>query len=157
LQRTKASKYAVRENKCKARYFAAQKKMDSNVTNSADEGDALNALARKYLDLWLEHWAASLTAPEAAAAMTRMMASSPGNGVAGFDALARWFGAPHEPAAFRTAPNAGDGRADELERRVAALEHRLAELEGRSEQPAKRQEPDLAGPARGPRRRARKV
>jgi hypothetical protein len=157
LQQTKASKYAVRENKCKARYFAAQKKMDSDVTNSADEGDALNALARKYLDLWLEHWASSLTAPEAAATMTRMLAPSPGNGIAGFDAISRWFGAPHEPAAFRTAPNAGDGRADEFEKRIAALEHRLAELEGRSEPPAGRQKPAGARPARRPRGATRKI
>src|SRR6185437_15459281 len=38
--KTKASKYAVRENKCKARYFAAQKKVDSGVSDSKDQGEA---------------------------------------------------------------------------------------------------------------------
>ncbi|HEX4505124.1 MAG TPA: hypothetical protein VH722_05290 [Alphaproteobacteria bacterium] len=147
---TKASKYAVRENKCKARYFAAQKKVDSGLSDSKDQGEALDALARKYLDLWVEHWASSLAAPEAAASVARLFATSSGNG---FDAIPRWFGAAQESAAFRTAPNAGDRRVDELEKRVAALERRLAE---RDAGPGA-EEPAVARPARRSRSRARKV
>jgi hypothetical protein len=160
LWQTKASKYAVRENKCKARHFAPQKKADSDVTQSADGDDVLNAIARKYLDLWLEHWSSSLSAPETAAAMTRLLAASataPGSGFAGIDGIARWFGAADEPAALRTAPNAGDGRVDELEKRIAALERRLAELEGRPGSAARDEKSDMAGPAGRPRRRARKI
>ena len=150
--KTKASKYAVRENKCKARYFAAQKKVDSGVSDSKDQGEALDALARKYLDLWVEHWAASLAAPEAAASVARLFATAPGNG---FDAIPRWFGAAQESAAFRTAPNAGDSRIDELEKRIAALERRLAEGEAESGPAAEK--PAMARPARRARRTARKV
>jgi hypothetical protein len=157
LSKTKASKYAVRENKCKARYFAAQKKTDFSVSESNEDGAAIDALMRKYLDLWVEHWASSLAAPEAAAAAARLFAAAPGSGFAGFDAIPRWFGAAHESAPFRTAPNAGDGRIDELEKRIAALERRLAEYEsGCKPQPAA-EKPDLAGPARRPRRRPRAV
>src|SRR6185312_15667917 len=145
--KTKASKYAVRENKCKARYFAAQKKVESGVSDSKDQTEALDALARKYLDLWVEHWASSLAAP------ARLFTTSPGNG---FDAIPRWFGAAQESAAFRTAPNAGDGRVDELEKRVAALERRLAERDGGSK-PAAGEKPAMARPARRSRRPARTV
>ena len=55
----------MRENKCKARYFATQKKVEFGVSDSKDDGEALDGLARKYLDLWVEHWASSLAAPEA--------------------------------------------------------------------------------------------
>jgi hypothetical protein len=151
--KTKASKYAVRENKCKARYFAAQKKVNSGVSDSKDQGEALDALARKYLDLWVEHWASSLAAPETAAALARMFATAAGNG---FDALPRWFGAAQESAAFRTAPNAGDSRFDELEKRVAALERRLAERDTGPGQAAG-EKPVVARPARRARRPARKV
>jgi hypothetical protein len=151
----------VRENKCKARYFATQKKVESGVSDSKDEGEALNGLARKYLDLWVEHWASSLAAPEAAAALARLFTTSPGNGFAGFDAFPRWFGAAHESAAFRTAPNAGDSRIDELEKRVAALERRLAEQQAGTDpgasKPAAAKEPAMARPARRPRRSPRQV
>jgi hypothetical protein len=151
--KTKASKYAVRENKCKARYFAAQKKVDSSVSDSKDEAEALDALARKYLDLWVEHWASSLAAPETAAALARLFATSPGNG---FDIIPRWFGAAQESAAFRTAPNAGDSRVDELEKRVAALERRLAEHDAGPGEAAG-EESAMAKPARRSRRPAGKV
>jgi hypothetical protein len=151
----------VRENKCKARYFAAQKKVESGVTDPKEQGEALDALARKYLDLWVEHWSSSLAAPEAAASLARLFATSSGNGFAGFDAVPRWFGAAQEPAAFRTAPNAGDGRIDELEKRIAALERRLAEFEAGSgpaaPRPAAAEKPAMAKPARRPRSRARKA
>jgi len=153
FSKTKASKYAVRENKCKARYFAAQKKVNSGVSDSKDRGEALDVLARKYLDLWVEHWASTLAAPEAVASLARMFAPAQGNG---FDAITRWFGAAQESAAFRTAPNAGDSRVDELEKRVAALERRLAERDAEPGRPAG-EEPAVAGPARRSGSRARKV
>jgi len=158
---TKASKYAVRESKCKARYFAAQKKVESGVSDSQDDGAVLDGLARKYLDLWVEHWASSLAAPEAGAALARLFTPSPGNGFAGFDAFRGWFGAAHESAAFRTAPNAGDSRIDELEKRVAALERRLAEQQtgpgADASKGAAAQKPAMARPARRPRRGPRQV
>ena len=136
--------------------FAAQKKMDFGMSDSKDNGEALDSLARKYLDLWVEHWASSLAAPETAAALARLFATSPGNGFAGIDAFPRWFGAPHESAAFRTAPNAGDSRFDELEKRVAALERRLAEQQAGAKSAAG-EEPAIARLARRPRRSPRKV
>jgi len=141
--------------------FAAQKKMDFGMSDSKDDGEALDGLARKYLDLWVEHWASSLAAPEAAAALARLFAPSPGNGFAGIDAFPRWFGAAHESAAFRTAPNAGDSRVDDLEKRVAALERRLAEQQTRpgadASEGAAAQKPAMARPARRPRRGPRQV
>jgi hypothetical protein len=146
----------VRENKCKARYCAAPEdfaaKRGAAMSAPEDDGAALTALGRKYLDLWLEHWGSCLAAPETAAAMARIF-TAPGGindaaGLAGFGAMPGWPGAGHESQAFRAAPNAGDGRADELERRVAELERRLAELEP---------SPVMAEPARKPGGRTRKV
>ena len=150
----------MRENKCKARYFAAQKKVDSGVSDSKDEAEALDALARKYLDLWVEHWSSSLAAPEATASLARLFTTPPGNGFAGFDTFPGWFGAAQESAAFRTAPNAGDSRIDELEKRVAALERRLAESEAGSRRAGSKpaaEKPAMGRPARRARRPARKV
>ncbi len=123
-----------------------------------DDNDALKALAGKYLDLWVEHWAASLAAPEAGAMLARLLtpaAAQPGNGFAGFDAESLWQGALRQPPALRTAPNAGDGRIDELERRIAALEQRLAESAAGAGSAAgpgvKAKKPAMARPARKPR------
>jgi hypothetical protein len=153
-QQSKDAKYAVRENKCKARYFAAQNACLAAMTEPDADALAVNDLARKYLDLWLEHWASCLAAPETAAAMARLFAllggPNAGTGFAGFDAAAGRPGAWNEPPAFRTAPNDGDRRADELEKRIAALERRLAERESGSIDAAK---PAVARPARKPRRR----
>jgi hypothetical protein len=151
----------VRENKCKARYFAAQNDaaaaLGTVMMETQNDPEALNALARKYLDLWLEHWSSCLAAPEAAAAMARFFTPAsginPGAGLAGFDAMPGWPGARNEPSAFRTAPNAGDGRVDELEKRIAELERRLADGDaGSAAAPAA-----MAGTAARPRRRPRKV
>jgi hypothetical protein len=155
----------VRENKCKARYFAAQDNaaagFGTDMMESAEDGEALNALARKYLNLWLEHWASCLAAPEAAAAMARIFApahgTNLGTGLAGFDGMPGWPGAWNEPSAFRTAPNAGDGGADELEKRVAELERRLAALESGHPTVAPAPPTTMAGSAGKPRRRTRKV
>ena len=124
------------------------------MTEGPNDSEALNALGRKYLDLWLEHWASCLAAPEASAAMARIFAAAggmaPGAGLAGSNPFAGWPGAGLEPQAFRTAPNAGADRVDDLEKRIAELERRLAEL-------GPRPSPGLAGSAVRPRRRTRKV
>jgi hypothetical protein len=128
----------VRENKCKARYIATQKDCATWVgiamTESTEDTEAIEALANKYLNLWTEYWSACLAAPETAAAMARLFTSrggiTPEAGLAGFDAVFGRLGARDEPAPLRTAPNAGDGRVDELEKRVAELERRLADRTG---------------------------
>jgi len=98
------------------------------MEDSAD----LTQIARKYLDLWLEHWASSLNAPETIEMMARLMsalAPKSGDEIAGVDGDAGGIGAWPKSAALRTAPNAGGGGAPEFEERLAALEQRLAELE----------------------------
>ena len=123
------------------------------MSETVEDVDALNDLARKYLDLWLEHWSSCLAAPETSTVMAGFLSQAGGamgSKFAGFDPIASWPGARNEPAAFRTAPNAGDGRADEFEKRIAALERRLAELEPNPASGAKSAAPKSA---RKPRRR----
>jgi hypothetical protein len=95
--------------------------------DSQPDSDALNLLAQKYLNLWVEHWAAAMAAPETAAVLARLFATPGMAQGGGLDFLSGWPGASLRPAPVRTAHDAGDGRVDELERRIAALERRLAE------------------------------
>ena len=115
-----------------------------------EDSEEVARIAQKYLDLWLEHWAACLAAPETAAAMARLMAPFTLQSETNFDRARERCGAPDKPPAFRIAPSVGERSADELEERVAALERRIAELETRTK-------PDLARPARKPRRPAHKT
>jgi hypothetical protein len=97
------------------------------------ENDELADLARRYLDLWVEYWGASLTAPETSALIARFMGEAADQGRASnakaFDDAFGVFGAWAKPAPVPAAPDPGDERARELEDRVAALERRLAEFE----------------------------
>jgi len=97
----------------------------------------LDALAKRFLDLWQAQVAASVSDPALAEAIAQMMAGAPGApgashaapggqahaGIAAFTAAAG--GAP----AAAAAPGAGDERLVELDRRLAACEERLAALE----------------------------
>ena len=127
--------------------------MTENVPGGPPDSDALNLLAQKYLNLWLEHWAAAMAAPETSTGLARLFTTPGAAPGGGFDIFAGWPGAGLGPAPVRTAPDAGDGRVDELERRIAALERRLAE---RDTVPANGKPP--VGRAAGkPDRRTRKV
>lgn len=93
----------------------------------------IGAVARNYLDLWLEHWSASLNSPEILDLVVKGLAAL--TAVAGQVAGDRTgaFGQGAQSEAVRTAPNGRDERADELESRIAALERRLAALEADAE------------------------
>ncbi len=102
--------------------------MTENAPDNSQPGsEAVDLLAQKYLNLWIEHWAAAMAAPETAAALGRLFASPGMAQGGGLDLFAGWPGAGLRPASVRTAHDVGDGRVDELERRIAALEQRLAE------------------------------
>jgi hypothetical protein len=118
-----------------------------------DQGDELAETARKYLDLWMEHWASCLNSPETLAAMTRALAWATGaiSGLQpGYDNGPTAPVQGHEPQALRTAPSSGGRRVDELEERIAELERRLADVE-------RERGASVAKPAGRPRRRARPV
>ncbi len=97
----------------------------------------LDALAKRFLDLWQAQVAASVSDPALADWIAQLMAGAPGApdalnaaprgqahaGIAAFTAAAG--GAP----AAAAAPGAGDERLVELDRRLAACEERLAALE----------------------------
>ena len=119
----------MRRNNCKARSSAARKGSDRTLSDGTDDENELAQLAGRYLDLWVEHWASCLAAPETAVALTRLftpLGTAVGDGL---ERAARPSGAGVEPASLRTAPNAGDRRIDELEGRIAGLERKLAGLE----------------------------
>jgi hypothetical protein len=131
----------------------AQTWIRTRALKDMEQTEELAGLARKYLDLWLEHWSASLASPEAAAMMAAVMSSlAEASGItrAGFDAGHDQADAGRdpgqEPQALRVAHDAGGGRADELEKRVADLERRLDDIETRAAA-------GLAGPAGKPRAR----
>ena len=119
------------------------------MSGPVDEGDALTQLAGRYLQLWVEHWASSLAAPETAAAATRLFSLFGTLKQGGIDDAAGGAGTGNQPPSFRTAHDAGDRRGGELEGRIAALERRLAALEHGAK-------PSVAGAARKPGRRPRK-
>jgi hypothetical protein len=127
--------------------------MSENPPDSQPDPDALNILTRKYLNLWIEHWAAAMAAPETANALARLFSTSEMAPGGGFDRLAGWPGAGLKPPPVRTAHDAGDGRVDELERRIAALELRLAERPAEPTGP----KPAMERVAGKPNRRTRKV
>jgi hypothetical protein len=112
-----------------------------------DQGDELAETARKYLDLWMEHWASCLNAPETTAAMVRIMTWLAGT-VPSHDNGPAAALQGHEPSTLRTAPSVGGGRVDDLEKRIAELEHRLALVEAGNGT-------HLAKPSGRPRRRTR--
>jgi hypothetical protein len=91
------------------------------------ENDELAAVAKRYLDLWVEHWSSSLASPETNALLARVFGLSASSG--GADECTGAHSPRAEPAAISAAHDAGDERARELEERVAGLERRLAELE----------------------------
>lgn len=96
-----------------------------------DDADELAHLAGKYLELWLEHWASWLSAPDTAQAMARLMttvAPAAGGGFGGTDDQTGRR-ARNESQALRAAPNVGDVAVGKFEDRIAALEQRVAELE----------------------------
>ena len=79
-------------DKCKKRYIALQKtcclRMTENAPGGPPESDALNLLAQKYLNLWLEHWAAAMAAPETSAVLSRLFTTPGAAQGGGFDIFA---------------------------------------------------------------------
>ncbi len=112
-----------------------------------DDAPDLEALAKRFLDLWQDQVAASVADPALAQWLARFLAAPGGPGAA--------TGTPkdgetlNETAAFadvfaamaaRSAPaaasfGAGDDRVDELSRRLADCERRLSALESGAQQP----------------------
>ncbi len=129
-----------------------------------EDGDELTRITRKYLDLWLEHWSASLAAPETAAAVARLLTAFAPRPGADLDVAGSVEPSPDEPAPLRASSDPGGRRVDELEGRVADLERRLAEFQvGSRLEPRREREigsdpkPAMARPAARPRRGARPV
>ncbi|HET8728281.1 MAG TPA: hypothetical protein VFO41_12275 [Alphaproteobacteria bacterium] len=98
----------------------------------------LDALARRYVELWQDQWTALATDPQAAESMTRLMtlfaqsAAPMASFLGAFAPAAYGPGHDTEPsgaASARPASDGGDGRLDEFARRLAAIEERLARLE----------------------------
>src|SRR5579883_516330 len=140
-------KYATRGNNCKARSSAARKESGRTLGKTKDEQEHLAKTAAAYLELWVEHWASCLAAPETASTLTKLWAPFAG---ANFDRSAGPSDPRSQPSPLRTAPSAGNGRLDELESRIGVLERRLAALE-RPKQSA------MARVPRKPRSRNKKV
>jgi len=95
----------------------------------------LDALARRFLDLWRGQIEASLADPTLAANLARLMATPfpAATGDHGGDATADTRGyAPAGAAPAGPASDPSDDRLAGLARRVAACEERLAALERRS-------------------------
>jgi hypothetical protein len=104
-----------------------------------DDAPEIDDLARRYLDLWQDHWAALAADPRLAEAMARLMAM----GAPALMTAASAFmtgaaaGGAGEPAAPRApaaaaAPAGGPDGVDGLARRLALVEERLARLESAS-------------------------
>jgi hypothetical protein len=112
----------------------------------------LEALARRYVELWQDQVAATAADPEITAALTRLVQAA----AAGLGAQASWWqtlwpqppsGEPHVPTGPVAVPEApgsspaaaasvdSGGNVAELQARLAALEERLAALETRSRKP----------------------
>ncbi|WP_437366128.1 hypothetical protein [Inquilinus limosus] len=89
------------------------------------DGDSPDDLARRFLDLWQEHWTATLTDPETLRGWAALF--DPARIAAGFGGLAG-DDAPRPPAAAAASGRRG-GELDERDRRIAALEERVARLE----------------------------
>lgn len=87
----------------------------------------IEALARRYLDLWQQHLAEAAGDPVLAAAMARLagLPAAPGMPAPSADADSD----AGRPQASRPASRGRGGGHDELARRVAALEERLDALE----------------------------
>ncbi|MEE8202591.1 MAG: hypothetical protein V3R74_02415 [Alphaproteobacteria bacterium] len=105
----------------------------------ADAPD-LDSLARRFLDLWQDQVAATVSDPALADWMARLLAA-PAGAVSGrgqpeneqeddADAAAA---RPRGAAPAAAASGAGDGSVEQLARRLAACEERLAALESRLE------------------------
>jgi hypothetical protein len=131
-----------------------QKNNTGPLKQKMEDTGAADQIARKYLDLWIEHWSASLAAPETATYLARMIAAvsawpAAARDHAGFAGAAPGQPSPDQPAPVPPASGVGGERLDELESRIAALERRLAET-GAAREPA------LAEPAARAGSRARK-
>src|SRR4051812_22926542 len=93
------------------------------------DGGSPDALAPRFLDLWQEHWTATLTDPETLRGWSALL--DPGHVsriVAGLGGRASDDAAPGTAAAA-AASGRGGGEPDERDRRIAALEERVAKLE----------------------------
>ena len=127
----------------------------------SDDAPDLEALAKRFLDLWQDQVAASVADPAMAEWLARFLAAPGGPGVTPTMGVSR-----NEHAAFAGDPGAfadifaamaagaapaaassgaGDDRVDELSRRLADCEKRLAALES-----------GVGKPGGKPRRRSRK-
>lgn len=120
----------------------------------SDDAPDLDALAKRFLDLWQDQVAASVADPALAEWLARFLAAPGASGATPFEGVL-----PNDGAGFAdifaamaagTAPaaaacGAGDGGLDELSRRLAECEKRLSALESGG-----------GGPSGKPRRRTRK-
>lgn len=120
----------------------------------SDDAPDLEALAKRFLDLWQDQVAASVADPALAEWLARFLAAPGGPGAAtktpkDGKTLNETAAFADETAAFadifaamasRAAPaaasyGAGDDRLDELARRLAECEKRLSALESGAQQP----------------------
>ncbi len=93
------------------------------------DGDSPDDLARRFLDLWQEHWTATLTDPETLRGWAALL--DPGHISRAMAGLGGWASddAASRPPAAAAASGRGGGKPDERDRRIAALEDRVARLE----------------------------